>query len=289
MLGCSGRLRPLRVCTDRRDRTVTLEGVSRRPLDQSQRRPQGEMWTMLMQMIPSADAIGQTECDASRARGAHTFVTRVAFIQPATLSRASSSGSEGRKTRAGKCLAKWTMCSPEPACHFTPTPILSDGEVGAVLHLLALFQSYDAATSLIEDRDLTEAAHEARLATEARPPAGRAESSARRSRGGHRRSSEQEPHLSGGPEVGSIPICTTSNAWPRCAPTVKAGATSPRRAIRRGVSWRKHRRSDRSARPLRISRPVRHELQRRAAARRFHRSCGPRLRGLVSAPGVTSG
>jgi hypothetical protein len=31
----------------------------------------------------------------------------------------------------------------------------------AVLHLLALFQSYDAATSLIEDRDLTEAAHEA--------------------------------------------------------------------------------------------------------------------------------
>jgi hypothetical protein len=44
---------------------------------------------------------------------------------------------------------------------------LSDGEVGAVLHLLALFQSYDAATSLIEDRDLTEAAHEARLATEA--------------------------------------------------------------------------------------------------------------------------
>jgi hypothetical protein len=94
-------------------------------------------------------------------KGAHTFVTRVAFIQPATLSRASSSGSEGRKTRAGKCLAKWTMCSPEPACHFTPTPILSDGEVGAVLHLLALFQSYDAATSLIEDRDLTEAAHEA--------------------------------------------------------------------------------------------------------------------------------
>jgi hypothetical protein len=33
--------------------------------------------------------------------------------------------------------------------------------------LLALFQSYGAATSLIEDRDLTEAAHEARLATEA--------------------------------------------------------------------------------------------------------------------------
>jgi hypothetical protein len=35
----------------------------------------GEMWTMLMQMIPSADAIGQTECDASSAMGARTFVT----------------------------------------------------------------------------------------------------------------------------------------------------------------------------------------------------------------------
>jgi hypothetical protein len=78
-----------------------------------------------------------------------------------TVSRASGSGSEGWKTRAGNCKAKWTRCSPEPACDFTATPILSDGEAGAVLHLLALFQSYDAATSLIEDRDLTEAAHEA--------------------------------------------------------------------------------------------------------------------------------
>ena len=40
-----------------------------------------------MQMIPSADAIGQTECDASRAMGARTFVTLVAFTQAATLSR----------------------------------------------------------------------------------------------------------------------------------------------------------------------------------------------------------
>ena len=67
-----------------------------------------------MQMIPSADAIGQTECDASSAMGTRTFVTRVAFIQAATLKRASGSGSEGGKTRAGKFLAKWTMCSPEP-------------------------------------------------------------------------------------------------------------------------------------------------------------------------------
>ena len=118
-----------------------------------------------MQMIPSADAIGQTECDASRARGAHTFVTRVAFIQPATLSRASSSGSEGRKTRAGKCLAKWTMCVRLSPLAISPLRRFWSGRRGGrgPPFAGALFQSYDAATSLIEDRDLTEAAHEARL------------------------------------------------------------------------------------------------------------------------------
>ena len=50
---------------------------------------QGEMWTMLMQMIPSADAIGQTGLEASSAMGARTFVTPVAFAHAATLSRAS--------------------------------------------------------------------------------------------------------------------------------------------------------------------------------------------------------
>ena len=66
----------------------------------------GEMWTMLMQMIPSAEAIGQTDCEASRRIGLRTFVTRVAFTHAATLSRASGSGSEGWKTRVGKFLAK---------------------------------------------------------------------------------------------------------------------------------------------------------------------------------------
>jgi hypothetical protein len=37
------------------------------------------MWTMLMQMIPSAEAIGQKDCEASRTIGARTFVTCVAF------------------------------------------------------------------------------------------------------------------------------------------------------------------------------------------------------------------
>ena len=45
--------------------------------------------------------IGQTECDPSRSVSARTFVTRVAFTQAATLSRAS----------AGKFLAKWTISS----------------------------------------------------------------------------------------------------------------------------------------------------------------------------------
>ena len=42
---------------------------------------------MLMQTSPSADAIGQTECDASRATGARTFETPAAFTQTAVLRR----------------------------------------------------------------------------------------------------------------------------------------------------------------------------------------------------------
>jgi hypothetical protein len=56
---------------------------------------------MLMQMMPSAEAIGQDDREASRTIGARTFVTSAAFIHAATLSRASGSGSEGWKTRLG--------------------------------------------------------------------------------------------------------------------------------------------------------------------------------------------
>jgi hypothetical protein len=66
----------------------------------------GEMWTMLMQMIPSAEAIGQGNREASKTIGARTFVTRVAFTHAATLCSASGSRSEGWKTRRGKLLAK---------------------------------------------------------------------------------------------------------------------------------------------------------------------------------------
>jgi len=64
------------------------------------------MWTMLMQMIPSAEAMGQCDCEVSKTTGARTFVTRVAFAHAATLCNESGARSEGWKTRLGKFLAK---------------------------------------------------------------------------------------------------------------------------------------------------------------------------------------
>jgi hypothetical protein len=90
------------------------ESIAAAPLINPRVAPHGEIWIMLMQMIPSADAIGQTECEASRATGARTLETPAAFTQAAILRRASGSGSEGWKTRAAKFLAKSTICSPEP-------------------------------------------------------------------------------------------------------------------------------------------------------------------------------
>jgi hypothetical protein len=49
------------------------------------------MWTMLMQMIALAEAIGQGDCEASRTIGARTFVTWASFTHAATLSSASGS------------------------------------------------------------------------------------------------------------------------------------------------------------------------------------------------------
>ena len=80
---------------------------------------------MLMQMIPSADTIGQTACDASNAMCARTFLTVAAFAQPATLSRASGSGWIGRlENESRKFRAKWTICSPEPLAISTMTPVV---------------------------------------------------------------------------------------------------------------------------------------------------------------------
>jgi hypothetical protein len=81
------------------------------------------MWTILMQMIPSADAIGQTDFDASTAMGACTFVTPVALTHAATLSRAAGSGWIGRlENESRKFRAKWTICSSEPLAISRMTP-----------------------------------------------------------------------------------------------------------------------------------------------------------------------
>src|SRR5271170_2293683 len=80
------------------------------------------MWIMLMQIIPSAEAIGQGDCETSRTIGARALVTREAFTHAAILCNASGSRSEGWKTRLGKFLAKWTTCSPEPLAIARMTP-----------------------------------------------------------------------------------------------------------------------------------------------------------------------
>jgi hypothetical protein len=80
--------------------------IAAAPLMNASVASQGEMWTRLMQMIPSAEAIGQGDCEASRTTGARTFVTRMAFTHAATLCSASGSRSEGWKTRFGRFLAK---------------------------------------------------------------------------------------------------------------------------------------------------------------------------------------
>ena len=59
-----------------------------------------------MQMIPSAEAIGQGDREASKTTGARTLVTRVAFTHATTLCNASGSRSEGWKIRLGRFLAK---------------------------------------------------------------------------------------------------------------------------------------------------------------------------------------
>ena len=61
---------------------------------------------MLMQIIPSAEEIGQGDWEASRMTGGRTFVTRVAFTHADTLSKASGSGSEGWKMRPARFFAK---------------------------------------------------------------------------------------------------------------------------------------------------------------------------------------
>ena len=71
-----------------------------------------------MQMIPSAEAIGQGDCEASKTTGARTFVTRVAFTHAATLCNASGSRSEGWKTRTREISRKINDVLARAACDF---------------------------------------------------------------------------------------------------------------------------------------------------------------------------
>ena len=71
-------------------------------------------------------------------------------------------GERGERGQAARAIVEWR---PDPVA-FTIQAVLSDGSVGPMIALRSLFESYDAAVSLIEDRDLTEAAQTARALAE---------------------------------------------------------------------------------------------------------------------------
>ena len=68
-----------------------------------------------MQMIPSAEAIGQGDCEASKTTGARTFVTRVAFTHAATTWVAiepSAAVGLSRRHLGGACVANGRLQLP---------------------------------------------------------------------------------------------------------------------------------------------------------------------------------
>ena len=71
-------------------------------------------------------------------------------------------GAQGERGLPAPAIAAWEV-RPE---RFEVVPVYSTGERGPPINLLALFQSYDAAVSELEDRDLTEAAQASRAAVE---------------------------------------------------------------------------------------------------------------------------
>ena len=78
-------------------------------------------------------------------------------------------GPAGPRGEAAPRLATWTLDTDR----FVATPVMGDGSVAAPLDLMAFFQSYDQATGWADDRDLAEAAQEARKAIEAEAEASR--------------------------------------------------------------------------------------------------------------------
>jgi hypothetical protein len=71
-------------------------------------------------------------------------------------------GEKGERGPSGATITGWEIDEAQ----FVARPILSSGGKGPGLHLLGMFQAYDQAVSLTEDRDLVAAAEEARAETE---------------------------------------------------------------------------------------------------------------------------
>jgi hypothetical protein len=71
-------------------------------------------------------------------------------------------GSQGERGQAAPVVIEWR---PDPEA-FTIQAILSDGSAGPMIALRSLFESYHSATSWIEDADIVQAAHEARVENE---------------------------------------------------------------------------------------------------------------------------
>ena len=81
-------------------------------------------------------------------------------------------GERGQRGAAGRPAPVITAWEVRPEA-FEIVPVFSTGERGPAISLLALFQAYDSATALLEDRDLTEAAQEARALAEREAEASR--------------------------------------------------------------------------------------------------------------------
>jgi hypothetical protein len=78
-------------------------------------------------------------------------------------------GERGERGMPAPMIAAWEPC-PE---RFEIIPVFSTGERGPPIALLSLFQTYDSATSELDDRDIAAAAADAHARAEAELEASR--------------------------------------------------------------------------------------------------------------------